>query len=163
MNANQPTPQTFHQRLVASLAANRDSERWEHLLNSLLERLELNPIERADAVEEYEKLANDVATRLDIPRHDIAVYAQGSMRTQTTIAQRGNAKFDIDVVVELSGPKYQNPNSEEMFQEFGEALDGNEDVTGKAERRRRCWTLYYPNKPYYFDVTPGSTRHRWRT
>jgi hypothetical protein len=156
MNTNLPKPTTFQERLMASLNATQDAKRWEQLLQAFLTRLELHPDERADAEAEYLKLADEIATRLDVPRHEVDVYAQGSMRTQTTIAQRGNAKFDIDVVVELSGPKYQNPDSEHMFEEFGAALEGNEDVTGEPVPRRRCWKLNYPGKPYYFDVTPAA-------
>lgn len=122
---------------------------------SLLRRLELDPKEREDAEREYNTLANRVATKLDIPRHDVKVYPQGSMRTRTTISQRGNAKFDLDVVFELSGSKYQNPDSEQMFAAFGRALDGDAATTGEPTARRRCWRLQYPNKPFYFDVTPA--------
>jgi hypothetical protein len=85
----------------------------------------------------------------------VDVYPQGSMRTQTAIRPRGNAKFDIDIVVELAGPKYNNPDSEKMFADFGRALQGNEAVTGKPEPRRRCWRLQYPGESFYFDVTPA--------
>ena len=155
MHTNQPKPQTFHERLVASLHTQRDATRWEQLLDSLVARLEIKREEREEAEREYNDLADTIARKLDVPRHDVSVYAQGSMRTQTTIAQRGNAKFDIDVVVELCGPKYQDPDSEQMFQDFGKALEGNEEVTGEPTPRRRCWKLGYPNKPFYFDVTPA--------
>lgn len=155
MDNNQQSTMSFSERLLKSLGLTRDAGRWEQLIMSLLKRLELNDSERRDAEREYLKLADDIATKLDIPRHEVDVYPQGSMRTQTTISPRGNAKFDIDVVVELSGPKYQNPDSEQMFEEFGRALLGREEVTGDPEPRRRCWKLNYPQKPYYFDVTPA--------
>ena len=122
---------------------------------SLLQRLELDKVDRDKAIKQYDALADDLATKLDIPRHNVDVYPQGSMRTQTTIRPRGNAKFDIDVMVELSGPKYNHPDSEAMFDEFGKALEGNEEVTGDPEARRRCWRLQYPGEAFYFDVTPA--------
>jgi hypothetical protein len=154
MNTNFSNP-TFTTRLLKSLGMTMDAKRWEQLIMSLLQRLELDKADRAEAVKQYETLADDIASKLDIPRHNVDVYPQGSMRTQTTIRPRGNAKFDIDVVVELSGPKYNNPDSEQMFEDFGRALDGNEEVTGEPEPRRRCWRLQYPGESFYFDVTPA--------
>lgn len=122
---------------------------------SLLKRLELDEAEKKDAEIEYMAMADDIACKLDIPRNDVTVYPQGSMRTQTTISPRGTAKFDIDVVVELSGTKYQHLDSESLFQSFGQALEGREALTGAPIPRRRCWKLTYPNKSYYFDVTPA--------
>lgn len=154
MSMNPPNP-TFTSRLLKSLGMTMDAKRWEQLIMSLLQRLELDKADRAEAVKQYEALADDIASKLDVPRHDVDVYSQGSMRTQTTIRPRGYAKFDIDVVVELSGPKYNNPDSEQMFEEFGRALKGNEKVTGDPEPRRRCWRLQYPGESFYFDVTPA--------
>ncbi|WP_243021186.1 nucleotidyltransferase domain-containing protein [Simplicispira sedimenti] len=155
MTTNPPNNITFTTRLQKSLGITRDAGRWEQLIMSLLQRLELDKVDRAKAIKQYELLADDIATKLDIPRHNVDVYSQGSMRTQTTIRPRGNAKFDIDIMVELSGPKYNNPNSEAMFEEFGKALEGNEEVTGDPDPRRRCWRLQYPGEAFYFDVTPA--------
>ena len=150
-----PPKNAFTARLQKSLAVTRDAGRWEQLIMSLLQRLELDKVDRAKAIKQYDALADDIATKLDIPRHNVDVYSQGSMRTQTTIRPRGNAKFDIDIMVELSGPKYNNPDSEAMFDEFGKALEGNEEITGGPEPRRRCWRLQYPGEAFYFDVTPA--------
>lgn len=155
-----PLNPTFTARLLKSLGMTVDAKRWEHLIMSLLQRLELDKTDRAEAIKQYDALAEDIASKLDIPRHDVDVYPQGSMRTQTTIRPRGNAKFDIDVMVELSGPRYNNPDSEQMFEEFGRALEGNEEVTGDPEPRRRCWRLQYPGESFYFDVTPAVADHR---
>jgi hypothetical protein len=154
MNTNPPNP-TFSARLLKSLGMSVDAKRWVQLMMSLLQRLELDKANRTEAIKQYDALADDIASKLDIPRHNVDVYPQGSMRTQTTIRPRGNAKFDIDVVVELSGPKYINPDSEQMFEEFGRALEGNEAVTGEPEMHRRCWRLQYPGESFYFDVTPA--------
>lgn len=155
MTANPNVPSSIVERLTKSLGFTRDAKRWESLIGSLLKRLELDESERLDAEKQYHALGHVIANKLDIPLHNVDVYAQGSMRTQTTIDPRSPAKFDIDVMVELSGPKYQNPDPEVMFEAFGEALKGNEAVTGDPDPRRRCWRLSYPNKPYYFDVTPA--------
>lgn len=155
MKDNAQLTKKFSKRIQESLDLTKSSQRWEQLIVSLLRRLELDADHRKDAEQEYLELADRIATRLDMDRHAVDVYAQGSMRTQTTIRQRGNAKFDIDVVVQLSGPRYQNPDPEALFAEFGKALEGDEDVTGTPAARRRCWRLQYPNKAYYFDVTPA--------
>jgi hypothetical protein len=154
------TPPTLSKRIIDSLISRQDEQQWEELISSLLRRLELNAADKADAEREYIALGDSIAETLSLPRHDVIVSPQGSMRTQTTIAPRYPVNFDIDVFVELAGPGYDTMAPETMFQRFGQALEGNEDVTGKREEKRRCWRLAYPGKPFYFDVTPavrGST------
>jgi hypothetical protein len=142
-------------RVIASLAARSEAQQWEELIASLLRRLELDESERRNAEADYAKLADRLAQKLDIPRHDVHIFPQGSMRTQTTISQRYPVNFDLDLVVKLTGPKYDSPDPELMFKAFGKALEGNESVTGTPEAKRRCWRLPYPGKSYYFDVTPA--------
>lgn len=149
------TNPTLSKRIIESLNARSETKQWEELIGNLLRRLELDATERRNAEADYEKLADDIASKLSIPRHDVEIFPQGSMRTQTTISQRYPIKFDLDVLVKLSGPKYTSPNPEVMFQAFGKALEGNEKVTGQPEAKRRCWRLPYPGKAYYFDVTPA--------
>lgn len=149
------TNPTLSKRLVEALNARAETQQWEQLISNLLHRLELNPTDRARAVADYEAVADHLAEALSIPRHDVHIFPQGSMRTQTTISQRHPVKFDLDVVVKLTGPKYISPDPEEMFEAFGKALEGNESVTGKPDPKRRCWRLQFPGKPYYFDLTPA--------
>lgn len=148
-------PPRLSKRVAESLALRNQTRQWEKLIGELLRRLELPFAAKQDAEAEYMELGNDIAAKLGLARTEVNVYAQGSMRTQTTISPRYPSKFDIDVVVELLGPRYRNPHAELMFHEFGLSLRGNEAVTGAPEARRRCWRLPYPNKPYYFDVTPA--------
>lgn len=145
----------FSKRILDSLSSQEDVQQWELLISKLLKRLELDAGEKADAEREYEALAGSIATKLNLPRHDVEVFPQGSMRTQTTINPRHPANFDIDIFVKLQGPGYDVMDSETMFQLFGKALQGNESVTGTPYAKRRCWRLDYPNKPFYFDVTPA--------
>ncbi|WP_298831322.1 nucleotidyltransferase [uncultured Piscinibacter sp.] len=146
---------TLSKRLTEELAARSETQQWEELIANLLRRLELDANAKADAEADYGRLANSIAAKLSIPRHDVDIFPQGSMRTQTTISQRYPVKFDLDIVVKLSGPKYTSPDPEVLFAEFGKALGGNVSVTGEPKAKRRCWRLDYPNKPYYFDVTPA--------
>jgi hypothetical protein len=149
------TNPTLSKRIIASLKSSGEEHQWEQLIGNLLRRLELDPIERERAEADYEKLAERVAEKLSLPRHDVHIFPQGSMRTQTTISQRYPVNFDLDLVVKLTGPKYDSPNPEVMFAAFGKALEGNESVTGTPEEKRRCWRLGFPSKPYYFDLTPA--------
>lgn len=149
------TPPALSKRLTESLVARQEVHQWEQLIATLLKRLELHPSEKAEAEREYEKLGESIARKLDLPRHEVEVFPQGSMRTQTTISPRHPVKFDIDIFVKLTGPGYDHMDSETMFQAFGKALEGNEAVTGVRVAKRRCWRLQYPNKPFYFDVTPA--------
>ena len=143
------------QRVLKSLASRQEEQQWEVLIGKLLQRLELDDKEKADAEREYEELGNSIAAKLKLPRHEVEVFPQGSMRTQTTINPRHPTKFDLDIVVKLFGPGYDAMAPEVMFQNFGTALKGNESVTGAPYAKRRCWRLDYPNKPFYFDVTPA--------
>lgn len=149
------TNPTLSKRIIESLVARAESQQWEELIASLLQRLELNKGDVTDAKKDYDELADHIAKKLSLPRHDVHIFPQGSMRTQTTISQRFPIKFDLDLVVKLTGPKYDSPDPEVMFAAFGKALEGNEAVTGAPEAKRRCWRLSYPNKRYYFDVTPA--------
>lgn len=145
----------FSIRLTASLLERNEMDQWTTLIGRLLRRLELKPQDREKAENEYEALADRIARRLDLPRHDVHIFPQGSMRTQTTISPQWPTKFDLDVVVHLKGPGYQWPDPEKMFQAFGKALEGHECLTGSPEEKRRCWRLNYPNERFYFDVTPA--------
>lgn len=146
---------SLSKRVSASLIARQESEQWATLISTLLRRLEINPNDRAKAEEDYERLADHLAEKLSLDRDDVHIFPQGSMRTQTTISQRYPVKFDLDLVVKLSGPTYASPDPEKMFTDFGKALEGLESETGDPEPKRRCWRLDYPGKPYYFDVTPA--------
>jgi hypothetical protein len=146
---------SLSKRITESLTARMETAQWTRLIDTLLRRLELNPADRADAEAEYRVLAEHLADKLSIPRHDVHIFPQGSMRTQTTISQRYPVNFDLDLVVKLTGPKHASPDPEIMFTEFGEALKGYEVRTGNREPKRRCWRLPYPGKPYYFDLTPA--------
>ena len=148
------TNPTLSKRVIASLNARSELRQWEELIANLLRRLELDPMDRARAEADYKRLGERLSEMLSIPRHDVHIFPQGSMRTQTTISQRYPVNFDLDLVVKLTGPKYDSPDPEVMFQAFGKALTGNESVTGTPTEKRRCWRLPYPGKPYYFDLTP---------
>lgn len=149
------TNPTLSKRVIASLYSSGEAHQWEQLIGNLLRRLELDPTDRARSEADYEKLAERVADKLSLPRHDVHIFPQGSMRTQTTISQRHPLKFDLDLIVKLTGPRYDFPDPEVMFAAFGKALEGSESVTGTPEEKRRCWRLGYPGKPYYFDLTPA--------
>ena len=90
------TNPTLSKRVIASLTARSDAQQWEELIANLLRRLELDDAERSNAERDYEKLADNIASKLSIPRHDVEIFPQGSMRTQTTISQRHPVKFDLD-------------------------------------------------------------------
>lgn len=153
---NQQAQHKKRLRLVLeSLNERRESEQWEEFIVAMLTKLEL-PAEKRGAVEQrYKELGRHVARKLGIGEHDAHVVVQGSMRTQTTIAGDGREKFDLDVVVKLCGPKFEQlRESEPFFQAFGESLKGI-DGAGKPEPKNRCWRLPYPGEPFYFDVTPA--------
>lgn len=142
-------------RITESLKARQETEQWYRLITALLHRLELKPSDRTEAVNQYDQLTQHLADKLEIDRHDVHIFPQGSMRTQTTIAQRYPVKFDIDIVVRLSGTRYESLGPKAFFEAFGKALEGREYITGEPDPKRRCWRLDYPGKRFYFDVTPA--------
>lgn len=50
----------LHKRINESLETRNEAEQWAVLIANLLEKLELNPEDRADAEKEYHALANDL-------------------------------------------------------------------------------------------------------
>lgn len=143
-------------RIAELLKARNQAIQWESFIVSMLTKLELSREELALATKHYQNLAAHVARKLDVGANDVHVVVQGSMRTQTTISPRGRQNFDLDIVVKLTGPRFENlRHSEEFFAEFGKALHGIAEA-GAPEPKRRCWRLRYPNLPFYFDVTPAA-------
>ena len=53
MTTNPPNKITFTTRLQKSLGMTRDAGRWEQLIMSLLQRLELDKVDRAKAIKQY--------------------------------------------------------------------------------------------------------------
>lgn len=153
---NQQAQHKKRLRLVLeSLNERHEGEQWEDFIVAMLTKLELPAEKRSAAEQRYKELGRHVARKLGIGEHDAHVVVQGSMRTQTTIAGDGREEFDIDVVVKLCGPKFEQlRESEPFFQEFGESLKGIEGA-GKPDPKKRCWRLPYPGEPFYFDVTPA--------
>jgi len=141
--------------VLESLNERHESQQWEEFIVAMLTKLELSAEKRRAAEQRYQELGRHVARKLGIGENDAHVVVQGSMRTQTTIAGDGREKFDLDVVVKLCGPKFEDlRESEPFFQAFGKSLEGI-DGAGKPEPKNRCWRLPYPGKPFYFDVTPA--------
>lgn len=141
--------------VLESLSARNENLQWEEFIARMLLKLELPPDKHAAAVNRYEELGRHVARSMGIGVTDAHVVVQGSMRTQTTIAGDGREKFDLDVVVKLSGDEFEAlEDSEEFFQNFGAALQGIQGA-GDPKPKNRCWRLQYPGEPFYFDVTPA--------
>ncbi|MDO9177681.1 MAG: nucleotidyltransferase [Agitococcus sp.] len=142
-------------RINDLLTARHETMQWAEFIARILHKLELNPTEKARAKTKYDQLAHQVAKKLDIADNDVHVIVQGSMRTQTTISPRGNTKFDLDIVVKITGSKYQNIDSDIFFDDFGQSLRGLNESSGDPIPKRRCWRLQYPGESFYFDVTPA--------
>lgn len=141
--------------IAKSLLARNEESQWESFIVSMLKKLELSAENQAKAERRYAQFGHHIATKLGVNDDDVHVVVQGSMRTQTTIAGDGREKFDLDVVVKLSGPRFiQLKDSAGFFQDFGDALRGL-DGAGVPEPKNRCWRLPYPGEPFYFDVTPA--------
>lgn len=147
---------SLSQSVRDALNARQQTQQWESFIAEMLQKLELSPAERGRAEQRYRELARHLARKLGVGENDVHVVIQGSMRTQTTISPRGNQKFDLDIVVKLTGPRFNRvTHSEPFFREFGEALKGVGETAGDPKAKKRCWRLQYPGEPFYFDVTPA--------
>ncbi|GGP21891.1 nucleotidyltransferase domain-containing protein [Silvimonas iriomotensis] len=135
-------------------ASTDDQQKWQNLIFRLLRNLELDPTLRKEAEDEYQRIGRRLAEKLDVQSHEITVFAQGSMSTQTTVPAKGNTNFDLDVVAFLHAPKFNNAEAEALFHMVGNALKGDASA-GEPEERRRCWKLPFPGKRFYFDITPA--------
>ncbi|MES2948162.1 MAG: nucleotidyltransferase [Pseudomonadota bacterium] len=154
MSIQPPSPKRYRLALEA-LNQRQDSQQWEEFIVAMLTKLELPKEKSAAAEKRYLELGRHVARKLGIGENDAHVVVQGSMRTQTTVAGDGRENFDLDVVVKLSGPRFEQlRESEQFFQNFGTALKGL-DGAGVPTPMNRCWRLPYPGEPFYFDVTPA--------
>lgn len=155
-------PISLSKSVIAILDARKDALQWEKFIIGMLSKLELPEEKRAKAIQKYEDLQKHIAKKLHVDETSVHVVVQGSMKTQTTIAMYGNTKFDLDIVVKLSSPKYANlGESEQFFQDFGESLKGV-DGAGEPSAKSRCWRLQYPHESFYFDVTPAiPTSHQF--
>lgn len=142
-------------RVLAKTIQMRNEEtQWESFIVKLLKKLELSEEKKKAAEARYYQLARHVARKLNMREEDVHVVVQGSMRTQTTIAGDGREKFDLDIVIKVSGGPLSGLPPDQFFYAFGEALKGLPDA-GEPEPKNRCWRLRYPGEPFYFDVTPA--------
>ncbi|AOI60677.1 nucleotidyltransferase [Burkholderia diffusa] len=146
---------TLAKAFMEKAAADQEARQWEELMVQLLSKLELSEEERDRAVAHYGLLAKQVARKLGVGETDVHIVVQGSMRTQTTVAPRGNEKFDLDIVVKLGGEHFIGIDPDQFFTDFGDALRGLNDAAGDPKPKPRCWRLQYVNEPFYFDVTPA--------
>lgn len=98
----------------------------------------------------YHEIAYRLVDRLRWPREAIEIHPQGSASTRTLIRSPRRAKFDIDAVcsVDISRIEAYDPMS--FFDAIGRALDGLE-----ASAKKRCWSIDFPNKPFYLEFTPS--------
>lgn len=141
--------------IAEALIQRGENIQWEEFIEGMLKKLELDSDTQREAEKRYNQFGKHVSERLGLKDDDVHVVVQGSMRTQTTIAGSGREKFDLDVVVKLTGKQYEGlTDSKEFFANFGASLKGIEDA-GAPEMKNRCWRLQYPNLPFYFDVTPA--------
>lgn len=152
---HQPQLKKRSRLIVEAMDQRQDGQQWEEFIVAMLSKLELSPEKHAAAKKRYEELGRHVANKLSVGENDVHIIVQGSMRTQTTIAGDGRENFDLDVVVKLSGPRFEGlRESEQFFKQFGASLEGI-DGSGKPDAKNRCWRLPYPGESFYFDVTPA--------
>ncbi len=139
----------------AIIESQKDFGKWQQFIACMLNAVELDADEFQMAKNEYETLANRLSKALSVGNDEIAILPQGSMCTQTTVSPHSNRKFDLDIVVKICSNRLARLEANAFFETFGKALGKCYGEKDDPERKRRCWRLGYPNKPFYFDVTPA--------
>ena len=98
----------------------------------------------------YEQIAQHLVDKLKWPRDSIKILPQGSACTQTLIKAPDASKFDIDAVCSVDISRIEAYDPMRFFQEVGRAL-----ADWKANAKKRCWRIEFPNTRFYIEFTPS--------
>ncbi|MDN7894376.1 nucleotidyltransferase [Burkholderia cepacia] len=102
------------------------------------------------AASAYQEIAHRLVNRLDWPAEAIEIHPQGSACTRTLIRSARRTKFDIDAVCSVDITRIEAHDPMSFFAAIGRALDGLE-----VTRKKRCWSINFPNEPFYLEFTPS--------
>jgi hypothetical protein len=123
-------------------------------LDQTMQTLDLSPDLSSQAVEEYERIARWLgAPDSPLAEYTLNLYPQGSFRLGTPIRPITHEdEFDIDLVCQLDIEKACTTHKD-LKALVGDRLKDDPESEGRLEERRRCWTLFYPQK-FHLDVLP---------
>lgn len=128
------------------------------LLDDLLSRvsieLEITKSQRQSAESSYNSVGQWLAGE-DSPLTKLnpTIYAQGSLRLDTTVKPKGHDEFDLDLVCEFSGnPSNLNPLS--TLKIIENRLKEHGTYVSMVEPKNRCIRLNYAGQ-YHMDILPA--------
>ena len=128
------------------------------LLDDLLQRicieLEITNIQRTEAERSYNAVSNWLAIDgTSLSDYNPTIYAQGSLKLDTTVKPKAENEFDLDLVCELDRPvSLEKPI--ETLDLIEKRLKENETYKNMVERKKRCIRLNYAGQ-YHMDILPG--------
>ena len=138
-----------------------DKAKYSEFLNRIAQDIDISPSKYQQAVSRY----NAVGEWLENGNYQgssgaPSIYTQGSFRLGTVvrpIRQGAEADYDIDLVCELSIPKYLSvPDAIKRM--VGNRLKEHKTYKGMLDKEgRRCWTLEYAEQDdigFHLDILP---------
>jgi hypothetical protein len=132
------------------------SQQLDELLRLTVAQLDIPPVVRAAAVNEYEAVA--AWLRDSWPGAAGEIYPQGSIRLGTIVTPiTKGCDYDLDLVCRLWVTK--DISKRELKRLVGEALRAHIRTRPEGSIRlkegKRCWTLTYPGQRFHMDVLPA--------
>jgi hypothetical protein len=131
-----------------------------HLLEGVVETLDIPEALHATAVREYEAVGDWLADHADGSSAGWYVRPQGSFRLGTVVRPEGRDEYDLDAICQRNMAK-ESTTQVALKMEVGDALGDYVDVRryeahgpNGYDERARCWTLLYP-VPFHLDVLPA--------
>ncbi len=132
----------------------------EYLLSDVAETLDVPPSAYEQAEERYRAVGTWLcAEGSSIQDEAPEVYSQGSFRLGTVVRPLAGDDYDLDAVVQLSGPKAAWDPSD-LKEAVGNRLKAHEAYQRMLEPEgRRCWTLRYASERdrhgFHLDLLPS--------
>ena len=138
-----------------------DKAKYSEFLNRIAQDIDISPSKYQQAVDRYNSVGDWLVNgNYQGSSDNPSIYTQGSFRLGTVvrpIRQGAEADYDIDLVCELSIPKYLSvPDAIKRM--IGNRLKEHKTYLGMLDKEgRRCWTLEYAeqdNIGFHLDVLP---------
>lgn len=124
---------------------------WAKALGEANSHISVREEEIGAAADAYRQVAKHLAANLSWPPEAISILTQGSVSTKTLIrSPNGGEKFDIDAVCQVDITRIEATDPMKFFESTGRALEELE-----AQAKRRCWSIPFPNQPFYLEFTPS--------
>lgn len=122
------------------------------LLEIACEKLEITKTEFATAKERYESVGHWLSSSEQDALANASIYAQGSIRIQTTVRPIGRNEFDVDLICHL--PRANGMTPAIVRDMVGQRLADHGTYRSMLIPLNRGWRLNYANE-FHMDITPA--------